>query len=44
MSPGGTTERAIQHMEDAELRKTIADAMQACADHAQAMSRELSAD
>lgn len=43
MSPGGTTERAIQHMEDAELRKTIADAMQACADRAQAMSKELSA-
>lgn len=43
MSPGGTTERAIGHMEDAGLRKTIADAMQACADRAQIMSQELSA-
>ncbi|MBR2514923.1 MAG: pyrroline-5-carboxylate reductase [Halomonas sp.] len=42
MSPGGTTERAIQHMEDAQLRTTIADAMQACADRAQAMAKELS--
>jgi pyrroline-5-carboxylate reductase len=42
MSPGGTTERAIQHMEDAHLRTTIADAMQACADRAQAMAKELS--
>ncbi|TVP45936.1 MAG: pyrroline-5-carboxylate reductase [Halomonas sp.] len=42
MSPGGTTERAIQHMEDAQLRTTIADAMQACADRAQAMAQELS--
>ncbi|SNY97531.1 pyrroline-5-carboxylate reductase [Halomonas sp. hl-4] len=42
MSPGGTTERAIQHMEDAQLRTTIADAMQACAERAQAMSKELS--
>ncbi|OBA00300.1 pyrroline-5-carboxylate reductase [Halomonas sp. G11] len=42
MSPGGTTEQAIQHMEDAKLRTTIADAMQACAKRAQAMSKELS--
>lgn len=42
MSPGGTTERAIQHMEQAQLRTTIADAMQACADRAQAMAKELS--
>ncbi|SDN29705.1 pyrroline-5-carboxylate reductase [Vreelandella arcis] len=42
MSPGGTTEQAIQHMEDADLRTTIADAMQACAKRAQAMSKELS--
>lgn len=42
MSPGGTTERAIQHMEDAQLRATIADAMQACAQRAEAMSKELS--
>lgn len=42
MSPGGTTERAIQHMEEAQLRTTIADAMQACADRAQAMAKELS--
>lgn len=44
MSPGGTTERAIQHMEDAQLRATIADAMQACAQRAEAMSKELSAN
>ena len=44
MSPGGTTERAIQHMEEAQLRTTIADAMQACADRAQAMAKELSED
>lgn len=43
MSPGGTTERAIQHMEDAKLRETIADAMQACAKRAQEMAKELSA-
>ena len=42
MSPGGTTERAIQHLEEAQLRTTIADAMQACADRAQAMAKELS--
>ena len=44
MSPGGTTERAIQHMEEAQLRTTIADAMQACADRAQAMAKELSGE
>ncbi|WP_249975220.1 pyrroline-5-carboxylate reductase [Vreelandella olivaria] len=44
MSPGGTTERAIAHMEDAQLRTTIADAMQACAKRAQAMAKELSAN
>lgn len=44
MSPGGTTERAIQHMEDAQLRATIGDAMQACAQRAEAMSKELSAN
>ena len=42
MSPGGTTERAIAHMEDAHLRTIIADAMQACAARADAMSKELS--
>ena len=44
MSPGGTTERAIQHMEEAQLRTTIADAMQACADRAQSMAKELSGE
>ena len=44
MSPGGTTERAIAHMEMAQLRTTIADAMQACADRAQAMAKELNGD
>jgi len=31
-------------MEDAQLRATIADAMQACAQRAEAMSKELSAN
>lgn len=44
MSPGGTTERAIAHMEEAQLRTTIADAMQACAERARAMAKELSAN
>ncbi|MCG7577576.1 MULTISPECIES: pyrroline-5-carboxylate reductase [unclassified Halomonas] len=42
MSPGGTTERAIHHMEEANLRTIIADAMNACAERADAMSKELS--
>ncbi|MGO2264896.1 pyrroline-5-carboxylate reductase [Halomonas sp.] len=42
MSPGGTTERAIHHLEEAQLRTTIADAMEACAKRAQEMARELS--
>ncbi|RUR41157.1 pyrroline-5-carboxylate reductase [Vreelandella populi] len=41
MSPGGTTERAIQHMEEAHLRTIVADAMQACAKRAQEMAQEL---
>ncbi len=41
MSPGGTTERAIAHMEEAQLRTIIADAMQACADRAAEMAQEL---
>ncbi|WP_218314230.1 pyrroline-5-carboxylate reductase [Halomonas sp. 18071143] len=41
MSPGGTTERAIAHMEEAELRTIVADAMQACAQRADAMAKEL---
>ncbi|WNL39350.1 pyrroline-5-carboxylate reductase [Halomonas sp. PAMB 3232] len=41
MSPGGTTERAIEHMESAKLRETIKAAMQACADRADDMAREL---
>ena len=41
MSPGGTTERAIAHMEDANLRQTIAEAMQACAERARQMADEL---
>ncbi|PRY64350.1 pyrroline-5-carboxylate reductase [Vreelandella songnenensis] len=42
MSPGGTTERAIAHMEEAQMRTIVADAMQACAKRAQEMARELS--
>ncbi|XKH59839.1 pyrroline-5-carboxylate reductase [Halomonas sediminis] len=41
MSPGGTTERAIEHMENAQLRQTIQDAMDACAHRAQEMGKEL---
>lgn len=44
MSPGGTTERAIAHLEDARLRDTIKGAMQACARRAAEMANELSAD
>ena len=41
MSPGGTTERAIAHLEDAELRRIMAEAMTACADRAAEMADEL---
>ncbi|MDN6180618.1 MAG: pyrroline-5-carboxylate reductase [Halomonas subglaciescola] len=44
MSKGGATERAIAHMEDANLRQTIADAMQACAERAHKMAAELTRD
>lgn len=44
MSPGGTTERAIAHMEDANLRQTMAEAMQACAERARQMAKELSGE
>ncbi|MGM0521751.1 MAG: pyrroline-5-carboxylate reductase [Pseudomonadota bacterium] len=42
MSPGGTTEQAIAHLEDANLRGTMEAAMQACAKRAQEMAKELS--
>ncbi|MDN3523902.1 pyrroline-5-carboxylate reductase [Halomonas sabkhae] len=41
MSPGGTTERAIQHMENAGLRDIMQGAMRACADRASEMADEL---
>ncbi|GAA3893359.1 pyrroline-5-carboxylate reductase [Halomonas cibimaris] len=41
MSPGGTTERAIATLEDAGLRQAVADAMQACAEHAGQMAQQL---
>lgn len=41
MSPGGTTERAIEHLEDAGLRRIMAQAMTACADRAREMADEL---
>ena len=41
MSPGGTTERAIEHLETAELRRILAEAMDACAARAREMSAEL---
>jgi pyrroline-5-carboxylate reductase len=40
-SPGGTTERAVQSLEDADLRGIIAAAMQAAVDRAREMSREM---
>ncbi|XKE45815.1 pyrroline-5-carboxylate reductase [Halomonas organivorans] len=41
MSPGGTTERAIAHLEDAGLRRIVAEAMDACATRAREMAEEL---
>lgn len=40
-SPGGTTERAIAAFEQHQLRRTVAVAMQACADRARQMADEL---
>lgn len=41
MSPGGTTERAIEHLEQAGLRQALLDAMDACAARAREMAEEL---
>ncbi|MCC5884057.1 MAG: pyrroline-5-carboxylate reductase [Halomonas sp.] len=41
MSPGGTTERAVEHMEQAGLRGILTDAMDACVARAREMSEEL---
>lgn len=41
MSPGGTTEQAIQSFEEDNIREIFARAMNRCADRAQAMSKEL---
>lgn len=41
MSPGGTTERAIEHLEQAGLRTILAEAMNACAKRAGEMAIEL---
>ncbi|MDN3522627.1 pyrroline-5-carboxylate reductase [Halomonas ramblicola] len=41
MSPGGTTERAIEHLEQAGLRRLMAEAMDACAARAREMADEL---
>jgi len=41
MSPGGTTERAVEHLEAAELRRILAEAMDACAARAREMAAEL---
>lgn len=41
MSPGGTTERAIEHLEGAGLRRIVQDAMSACAQRASEMADEL---
>ncbi|MGM0637600.1 MAG: pyrroline-5-carboxylate reductase family protein, partial [Pseudomonadota bacterium] len=42
MSPGGTTERAVEHLESADLRRILAEAMDACAARAREMAIELS--
>ncbi|MFY0992247.1 pyrroline-5-carboxylate reductase [Halomonas sp. C05BenzN] len=41
MSPGGTTERAIEHLEGANLRRIMREALDACASRAREMSDEL---
>ncbi|GGX85484.1 pyrroline-5-carboxylate reductase [Litchfieldella qijiaojingensis] len=41
MSPGGTTERAIQVLEEAGLRQAFLDAADACAERAREMADEL---
>nr|WP_298413811.1 pyrroline-5-carboxylate reductase [uncultured Halomonas sp.] len=41
MSPGGTTERAIESLEDGGLRQLFNDATQACAARARALSEEI---
>ncbi len=40
-SPGGTTERAIQSFEDSDLRNIVAKALDAAADRAAEMAREM---
>lgn len=40
-SPGGTTERAVQRFEQDGLRRIVQDAMQAAADRAAEMAREM---
>lgn len=40
-SPGGTTERAIQSLENSHLRNTVTDAVTAAADRAAEMAREM---
>ncbi|PMR75925.1 pyrroline-5-carboxylate reductase [Billgrantia endophytica] len=40
MSPGGTTERAVEYLEHAGLRDTMAKAMEACARRAREMADE----
>ncbi|USD21762.1 pyrroline-5-carboxylate reductase [Microbulbifer variabilis] len=41
MSPGGTTERAVQRFEQGGLPQLVADAMRDCAERAAEMAREL---
>ena len=40
-SPGGTTQAAIENFETAGLRKLVDDAMQAAADRADEMAKEM---
>ena len=39
-SKGGTTAKAIEHFQDCHLEQTVADAMQAAVDRAEAMSKQ----
>ena len=40
-SPNGTTQAAIESMQANDISRQIVEAMQACADRSQALSREM---
>jgi pyrroline-5-carboxylate reductase len=41
-SPNGTTQAAIESMQDNDIGRQIGEAMQACYDRSQALSKEMS--